>query len=249
MWALLLVFLSVVSLPINQPVKAAGSQLAAATDSHVSGMTVETILAKLLERNRLRESRLQQLSYSVPRTYRVRDDKGKVRAEAYVWSQYRAPSVKEFKILSQKGSGMIFERVFKPLMESEIEAAARGSRQDSAISPDNYTFNLLGEEDVDGHRCFLMQANPKRSEKYLFKGKIWIHASEFAIVKIAGQPAKNLSFWIKRVDFVRRFQKVGEFWLPLKDESTTQVRIAGTNFLTVDYDHYEIAQSAIASKK
>jgi hypothetical protein len=39
---------------------------------------------------------------------------------------------------------------------------------------------------------------------------------------------------------VRRNQKIGEFWLPLKDESITQVKIAGKNIMTVDYAHYEI---------
>ena len=47
---------------------------------------------------------------------------------------------------------------------------------------------------------------------------------------------------INRVDFVRRYQKVGEFWLPLKDESITQVRLAGTDILTVDYDNGGVTQ-------
>ena len=246
----LLGFLSALSLPVNRPVKAAaGGQQASTPRPSAGGMTADTILAKLMEHNRLREARLQQSSYSVPRTYRVQDDKGKVRAEAQVWLHYRAPGTKEFKVVWQKGSGLIYGRVFKPLMESEVEAAAGRNRHDSAISPANYTFNLLGEEDADGYHCYLVQATPKRADKYLFRGKIWIHATEFAVVKIAGQPAKSPSFLIKRVDFVRRYQKVGEFWLPVRDESVTQVRLVGTNILTIDYDRYEIARVAGACKQ
>ena len=51
------------------------------------------------------------------------------------------------------------------------------------------------------------------------------------------------------MDFVRRYQKIGEFWLPLKDESTTQVRVFGKNTLTTEYDNYEINQTRIASVK
>jgi hypothetical protein len=237
--ASLLGFLPAASLPINQPVKAvAGNKFALALHPSTTEMTGGIILAKLLEHNRLREARLRQ--YSVPRTYRVQNDKGKVRAEVQVVLHYRAPGAKEFKIVSEKGSGLIRSRVFKPLMESEVETAAGRNRHDSSISPDNYTFNLLGEEDVDGYHCFVVQATPKRNDTYLFKGKIWVHAAEFAVVQIAGQPAKKPSFWINRVDFVRRNQKIGEFWLPLKDESITQVKISGKNILTIDYAHYEI---------
>ncbi len=233
--AALLGFMPVARLPLNQPVQAATVTIE---------MTGDLILAKLLEHNRRREARLQQ--YSVPRTYRVQNDQGKVRAELQVVLHYRAPGIKEFKLVSEAGSSLIRSRVFKPLMESEVETAAGRNRHDSSISPDNYTFKLLGEEVVDGYPCFAVQATPKRNDTYLFKGKIWIHATEFAVVQIAGQPAKNPSFWTKRVDFVRRNQKIGEFWLPLKDESITLVKMAGKNILTIDYAHYEIARVGVA---
>lgn len=239
--AALLGFLSATRLPNNHPVQAAAeSQSALALHPATTGLTGDILLAKLLEHNRLREARLRQ--YSVPRTYRVQNDKGKVSAEVRVILHYRAPGTKEFKIVAKKGAGLIHSRVFKPLMESEVETAAGRNHEDSAISPHNYTFHLLGEEDVNGYHCFVVQATPKRNDTYLFKGKIWIHGTEFAIVQIAGQPAKNPSFWINRIDFVRRYQKLGEFWLPLKDESITQVKIAGKNILTIDYAHYEIAR-------
>lgn len=224
-------------LPLNQPA-AAGNQPAA------TEMTGDLILAKLLEHNRQRAARLQQ--YSAPRTYRVQNDKGKVRAETQVVLHYRAPGTKEFKLVAETGSGLIRSRVFKPLMESEVQTAAGRNRHDSSINSDNYSFDLLGEEKLDGHHCFVVQATPKRNDTYLFKGKIWIHAAEFAVVQIAGQPAKNPSFWIKRVDFVRRNQKLGEFWLPLKDESITQVKVAGKNILTIDHGHYEIARVGVS---
>ncbi|HEX4951044.1 MAG TPA: hypothetical protein VFZ34_30580 [Blastocatellia bacterium] len=237
----LLGFLSAAHLPLNQSVEAAaGGQSALVLHPSTTGLTGDLLLVKLLEHNRQREARLGQ--YSVPRTYRVQNDKGKVRAEAQVVLHYRAPGTKEFKIVAEKGAGLIHSRVFKPLMESEVETAAGRNRHNSAISPDNYHFNLLGEEDVNGYHCFVVQAIPKRNDTYLFRGKIWIHATEFAVVQIAGQPAKNPSFWVNRVDFVRRYQKLGEFWLPLKDESVTQVRVAGKNILTIDYAHYEIAR-------
>lgn len=205
--------------------------------------TVGAIVIKLVERNRQRDARMRETSYTGPRIYRVKDEKGNVLSEARVLMNHRAPGSKEFKILSQIGSSLIFGRVIKPLMEHEVEAATGLSKTDNAITPANYTFELLGEEQVSGIRCFVLQATPKRLDKFLFRGRIWIHIAEFAVVKIAGQPAKTPSMLVKRVDFIRRYHKVGEFWLPSQDDSTTQVRFGGTNFLSIDYVSYDLNSS------
>lgn len=225
--------------PLNQPMKAtAGGQQVSAEHPTTVELTGDIVIAKLLERNRQREARLQR--YSVPSTYRVKDVKGKVSAEVKVLLRYRAPDTKEFKIISEKGSKLIRSRVFKPLMELEVETAAGRNRFDSSVTPDNYTFKLLGEEDVEGAHCFVVETTAKREDMYLFNGKVWIHAADFAFVQVAGQPTQTPSFWIKRVDFVRRYQKLKEFWLPRQSESITQVRMFGKNILTIDYDQYEI---------
>ena len=233
--------------PLDQSVKAAaGDRVACGTHPGATDTTGDIVFAKLVEFNQLRESRLQQ--YSVHTTYRVQNNKGETSAETRVLLSYRAPGTKEFRIVSEKGSGIIRSRVFKPLMDMEIETASVRNRLDSSITPNNYTFTLLGEEDVDGSHCFVVQETPKRVNKYLFKGKVWIHAVEFAVVQIAGQPARNPSMWVKQVDFVRRYQKIGEFWLPLKNESTTRVRLFGKNTLTTDYERYDISQPGVASR-
>ncbi|MEK6303205.1 MAG: outer membrane lipoprotein-sorting protein [Acidobacteriota bacterium] len=238
---------SLANLPLDQPLKAAtgGQQALVSNPSATETTTGDLVFAKLVEFNRRRESRLEQ--YSVRGTYRVENAKGEMSAESQVLLSYRAPGTKAFKIISEKGSGLIRSRVFKPLMEVEVETAAVRNRNDSSITPNNYTFELLGEEDVNGYHCFVVQAIPKRADKYLFKGKVWIHAEEFAVVQIEGQPAVSPSAWIKRVDFVRRYQKVGGFWLPLNNQSITRVRIFGKNTLTTAYDNYQINQALVAA--
>lgn len=238
---------SLAGLPLDLSLKAAtGDRLTCGAHPSAADTTGDIVFAKLVEFNRVRQSRLQQ--YSVHTTYKVLNDKGETSAETHVLLSYRAPGTKEFKIVSEKGSGIIRSRVFKPLMDMEIQSASASNRYDNSISPNNYTFALLGEEDVDGSHCFVVQATPKRMNQYLFKGKVWIHAEDFAVVKIVGQPARNPSMWVKRVDFVRRYQKIGEFWLPLKNESTSRVRLFGKNTLTTDYERYDITQPGVASR-
>ena len=239
--------LSATSLGQAPKASTAGSRSESVSDPSTTVMTADAIFAKLVEFNRLRESRLQQ--YSVESTYRVKNEKGEMRAETQAVMRYRSPGNKEFKIIHEKGSGLIRSRVFKPLMDVEVETASERNRLDSSVTPNNYTLALLGEEEIAGYPCYVLQASPKRADKYLFTGRIWIHSVEFAIVQVEGQPARSPSAWIKRVDFVRRYQKIGEFWLPLKNESITRVRLFGRNTLTTDYDNYEINQSVVVGMK
>jgi hypothetical protein len=198
----------------------------------------DEIFAKLLEHNRLRNSHL--LQYAAERTYRVSNDKGKVYAEEVVNVQYQAPDRKSFVTVSEEGSSLVRHLVLKRLIESEKETASGREHHNSSIKPNNYSLFLLGEQDLGPYHCYVVRAIPLRADKYLFVGKIWISAEDFAIVRIEGQPARSLSFWITRADFVRQYQKIGEFWLPAKDETLVHVRLYGNKVLTIDHRDYVI---------
>jgi len=206
------------------------------------GMTGDALFEKLLEANRAREVRLQQ--YSTVRTYRVTSDKGKVHAQEIVRLDYRAPDQKTFRTLSEEGSTLIRELVLKRLVESESETSSGRAHRDSSIRPANYEFHLLGEQDVGPYHCLVAQATPRHRDKYLFEGKVWIDAQDFAIVRIAGQPAKSLSFWITRADFVRQYQKIGDFWVAARDQTLVHVRLYGTKILSIDHRDYVINDAA-----
>jgi outer membrane lipoprotein-sorting protein len=201
-------------------------------------MTGDELFAKLLEGNRARDARLRQ--YSATRTYRVSNDKGKLYAQEVVEVEYQAPDHKGFRTVSEEGSGVVRDMVLKRLIESESETSSGRAHHDSAIKPANYEFNLLGEQDVGPYHCLVAEAIPKRRDKYLFEGKVWIDAEDYAIVRIDGQPAKSLSFWITRADFVRQYQKIGEFWVPEQDNTLVHVRLYGKKMLTIDHRDYVI---------
>jgi hypothetical protein len=195
--------------------------------------------------NQVRKTAL--LDYTVLRTYRVVDLKGKVHAVEVGQMEFRAPDQKSFVVRSEEGSGVIRRMALKPLISSEIETASGKHHHDSAISPANYSLNLLGEQQVGPYHCFVAQAVPKRKDTYLFEGKLWIDVDDYAVVRIEGHPAKKLSFWIERADFVRQYQKIDGFWLPEKDQTLVQVRLYGKKLLTIDHQDYVV--NAAAQKK
>jgi len=205
-------------------------------------MTGDELFARLLESNRSRDARLRQ--YSSVRTYRVSNDEGKVYAEEIVRLDYQAPDHKRFQTLSEEGSGLVRDLVLKRLIASESETSTGRAHHDSAIKPANYEFNLLGEQDIGPYHCLVAQATPKRKDKYLFEGTVWIDAQDYAIVRIAGQPAKSLSFWITRADFVRDYEKVFYFWLPAQDETWVHIRLHGRKMLSIQHGEYVVNEDS-----
>jgi hypothetical protein len=198
----------------------------------------DQIFAELVDRNQTREGGL--LEYTADRVYRVSDPSGKVHARIEGRIEFEAPESKTFVIESEAGSAIVRHLALKPLIASEIDAARGKDRHDSAITPANYTLELIGEEEVRAHPCYALRALPKRADKYLFEGKVWIDKQDFAVARIEGHPAANLSFWIKRADFVRDYEKVAGFWLPLKDETVVQVRMYGKKILTINHADYAV---------
>ena len=203
-----------------------------------SGVAGDQVFEELTAHNDLRKSELRD--YTALRTYQVVDLKGKVHAEEIGRMEFRAPDQKTFVVTSETGSGLIRKMALNPLISSEISAAAGKEHHDSAISPANYSLEMMGEQQVGPYHCFVALAIPKRKDKYLFDGKLWIDADDYAVVRIEGHPAKKLSFWIQRADFVRRYQKIDGFWLPQTDETFVEVRLYGKKVLTIEHQNYLI---------
>jgi hypothetical protein len=156
--------------------------------------------------------------------------------------QYDAASGKSFRIVKQSGSKILCDKVLKRAVESEKEASQdKGS---TALTAANYRFNLSGSENLAGRPAYILDVEPLIASKFLYKGKIWVDAAEFALVKIEAEPAKSPSFWIARTLIHQTFAKTGDFWLPERNRSETKVRIGGTAVLIIDYGTYQIESNA-----
>jgi hypothetical protein len=202
------------------------------------GVTESQVLAELAAHNEGRKAALHD--YAVLRTYQVVDLKGKVHAEKIGRMEFLSPDKKTFTVTSESGSGLVRTMALNPLINSEIEAAAGKEHHDSAISTDNYSLHLLGEQQLGPYRCFVADAVPKRKARYLFEGRVWIDANDYSVVRIEGHPANKLSFWIQNADFVRQYQKIDGFWLPEKDQTLVQVRLYGKKLLKIEHRNYVV---------
>ena len=196
----------------------------------------DQVIGKMLERDRERQSSLD--GYTARRRYVLENVRHHKRAEMMVRMRCVKDGSKEFEIVSSAGWGIARNHVFPRLLAAETDASQPGSRERSRIVPENYSFQMAGTEVVNDRPAYVIAVTPKTSNKYLMKGKIWVDAEEYAIVRIEGQPAKSPSFWTKSVHFVHTYAKQGPLWLPLSDESATDVRILGTTDLKIEYFGY-----------
>lgn len=89
----------------------------------------------------------------------------------------------------------------------------------------------------------MMDVEPLVASKFLYRGKIWVDAADFAVVKMKTEPSKSPSFWISRTQINYTGAKTDGFWMPQEMRSETSVRIGGVAVLTIDYGNYRIASS------
>jgi hypothetical protein len=86
-------------------------------------LSADQVLDNLTSKN---QERAQALLHSeATRVYHLdyHGFPGDREAEMTVEAVYNSPSTKEFRVVSQSGSKLILDRVFKKLLESEKEAA------------------------------------------------------------------------------------------------------------------------------
>ncbi len=198
----------------------------------------EQIVARMMESDGLLTPQLRE--YTSVRRYVLENKRFGQRAEMTVRLKFRYPGHKEFEVISEQGSGTIRKRVFRKMLDSEIEASSDDLRDATHITPRNYTFRLIGSEELAGRKSFVLEVTPKTKNKYLFKGKVWVDAEDYGIARIEGTPAQNPSVWVRKTSFVHQYGKMGAFWLAVSTTSSTDVWVVGRTDLLIEYSGYRI---------
>ena len=198
--------------------------------------SAEDVVAKMMQFDGQRQSELT--GYTATRHYAAVNKSR--HAEMLVRVTCDSSGAKQFTILSEAGSGSIRKHVFHKLLSEETEASRRGTRTSTRLIPDNYNFQMVGQETIETGPAYLLSVVPKTQNKYLIDGKIWVDANDYSIVRIEGQPARNPSFWVRSVHFVHTYQKVGSFWFASSTHTTSEIRIFGDSELIIENSDYAL---------
>ncbi len=183
-----------------------------------AALSADQVVDNLIVRNLERARALG--AYHATRVYRLdyRGFPSSRNAEMIVDVDYRSPATKIFSIRTESGSHFLVEKVFQKMLR----------------------FTLSGSESLPTGLAYILSVEPRTSNKLLYRGRIWVDAEDFAVVRIDAMPAKNPSFWTKETRIEQVYVKVGNFWLPLSNRSTSAIRLGGRANFSIDYQDYQI---------
>jgi hypothetical protein len=224
----------------------------AAADESPSLPTATEIVTRMGSRDLQRQVSIE--GYAGMRRYVLDNQKLHKRAEMLVQVQGDPDGTKHFEIVSEEGWKAAHKHVLRKMLESESETSRPEMRASTKLNLENYDFEVIGTEMVADRSAFVLETQPKRKEKYLFRGRIWVDAEDYALVRAEGSPAKNPSFWTKSTHFVQMYQKNGPLWFPRSTQSVTEAHIFGTTDVNIEYFDYapkttRVADNSIMSAK
>lgn len=204
-------------------------------------LTADQIVSEMVSRNKLRAAALPDYTTRQICKLEYRGFPSERSGEMILDVHYTAGGKKDYALVSESGSKLIINRVLKRLLESEEESQSAKNRRETALTPDNYTFSLIGEKSIRQGRYYILGAEPKIRNKFVFRGQVWVDESDFAVARIVASPAKNPSFWITDTQIEQQYEKFGSFWLPVQNQSTSKIRVVGgTATLLIQYKNYSL---------
>jgi outer membrane lipoprotein-sorting protein len=207
-----------------------------AADGPTTLPTAEEIVTRMAARDLARQASIE--GYAGMRRYVLENRKFQKRAEMLVQVQGDRDGTKHFDVVSEDGWKAAHKHVLHKMLDSEGETSRPDMRAGARLIPENYDFAVIGTELLAGREAYVLEIRPKRSEKYLFEGHIWVDAEDYALARAEGKPAKKPSFWTKSIHFVQLYQKCGPVWFPLSTQSVTEAHLFGTTDVSIEYFDY-----------
>jgi len=173
------------------------------------------------------ENKARVRPFTIKRGYLLLDKKEEAKARVVANITVLPPNSKQYSIESSSG-GM-------------------GEKE---LSRENYDFQLLGEELLNGRRCYVLSLNPRREEKDLLRGKMWVDAETYNIHRIEGSPVKNPSWWIHDLYILMSFAEVDGMWMRTFTHAVANIRFKGKYVMeSRDLEYRPVAQTASRSRR
>lgn len=191
-------------------------------------LDVNTIVTRMQQAQA--QSRTRFRPYLLTREYKLFDkDNPQPSSQVIADITFQPPDHKEYQIKQTSGSGSC-EKVVRRVLDHEAEMSHDVGEFE--VSRNNYDFELLRTDVIDGAPVYVLGLKPKRNDKNLLKGEAYVDASTFLIRRIVGRPAKNPSWMIKDLLLTLNFSEVQGMWMQTGSQAVAQVRFVGKHVFT-----------------
>ena len=183
--------------------------------------------------------------YIGDREYVLENHTFQKRAQMLVRVNCDRDGIKHFEVLSEAGWKSANKRVLREMLATESDSSHPDTRPKSRITSDNFTFRMIEAGfPLENRATYVIDVIPKRQDKSLFRGRIWVDAEDYALARVEGEPAKNPSFWMHQVRFVQQYRKDGDYWFPVMTTSVTDARMFGATDVNIRYFDYKPVSAA-----
>lgn len=203
---------------------------------------LSTIISRMLAAQQ--RNRVHVREFSVKRDYQLLDNEQVQKAQVIAHITYVPPDQKKYQIESSHGG--LGERILKDVLEKDLQPPKDPDRHE--LSQQNYDFQFLGNEAVDGHLCYVLGLNPKRNDKELIEGQVWVDQQTYNIRRLEGKPAKSPSWWVHDVHLLMSYADVDGMWLRTFTYAVANVRFKGKYEMVSRDLEYHVAAKQVAGR-
>ena len=191
------------------------------------------------------KNRIDRLAgYTVTEHYAVFRGKDETRpaAEMVVKTTYTRQTGKSYEIVSQSGSPLWRNQVLRTLLDNEKRMSQPGNVGTALINSANYEMTLDSppRQSLSGRDCLVLDITPRRNSEYLFKGKLWVDAQDFAIVQLQGTAAKSAFFLASAAEVSRQYDEMDALPMATHAKAVSGSALLGQTVVKVDYSNYQI---------
>ena len=176
------------------------------------------------------------VEYRALRRLEAQNSKFKQSAWMVAWTEFDRVNGFRFEVVNEGGSGYIRTKVLRAALEGEQKIWADREPQKASFTHDNYLF----DEPVSADGLAAVGVKPKRKDVLLVEGAIFVQPNDGELSRIEGKLSKTPSFWTRRVDVVRRYERKGGVRVPVEIESVAHVLIAGRSTFKMTYEYQTI---------
>lgn len=193
----------------------------------------EPPLASIVQGMQRAEANLaRQTPYQVLREYRLfSGNNATPNSHVLARVNFKPAEGKYYRIEDLSGSRR-GEQVVRRILDHEVEESTRPAEAEaSALTEANYDFDYISPTVWDGHPCFLLRVKPKRRDKNLIVGEVWVDQTSFLVRHIDGEMVKTPSWWLKQVLLKVTFSEMQGVWLQTDVEASADARLVGRQSL------------------
>jgi len=191
---------------------------------------LDAMLSRMMAQRQWQDNALRE--YRARRRFHASNPRFNMDSTMDVLTAFQWPHSLQSTILKHEGSDFIRDHVFEKILEAETDLA---ENDQADIIPKNYDFTIVDKEDCLGRPCWRLNIKPKRKDKFLIDGDIWVDAADYAVSRVHGSPSKHVSIWVSKVEIDRRLCRIDGVWLADRIESSSNIRLAGNVGLEIEY--------------